>query len=145
MSPLNEVYRVFGELNKTPQPFDLDQYLNEHDEQLSSPRAGESQSPDNHHSKHLTKLLEPSNTFELYSPKPECNADLVDEETELECIWPEKFVGRKLLIELKQLKFNLNYPVVAGAGDLTKSPSNLSFLSQNSPQKSPKHSLINVS
>ena len=145
MSPLNEVYKVFSELNKTPQPFDLDQYLNEHDEQLSSPRIGvDGQSPNNRHHKYLTKLLEPSNTFELYTPKPECNPDLVDEETELGCIWPEKFVGRKLLIELKQLKFNLNYPVFTGASDLTKSTSTQSFCSQNSPLKSPQPTLINV-
>jgi hypothetical protein len=35
----------------------------------------------------------------------------MNEETELQCEWPEPMVGRKLLVEFVQFKLSLNLPV----------------------------------
>ena len=55
--------------------------------------------------------VENLNAFDIY-PKIE-SADFVDEETELECVWPEKSVGRKLLVNFLQFKLNLNLPIIS--------------------------------
>ncbi len=38
---------------------------------------------------------------------------MIDEETELETLLPERPVGRKLLVEFDHFKLNLSYPVIS--------------------------------
>lgn len=40
-------------------------------------------------------------------------SNLVNEETQLETVWPEQPMGRKLLLEFDHLKLNLCYPDTA--------------------------------
>jgi hypothetical protein len=51
------------------------------------------------------------NLFDLY-PKA---TELLEEETELDCTWPEKLVGRKLHLDCQSFKLNLNFPLPASS------------------------------
>lgn len=54
------------------------------------------------------------NPFDLYPAKLE-SGDLFEEETELQCNWPEPEIGRKLLIDFEHFKLNLNLPLCVPA------------------------------
>ncbi|CAF0807517.1 unnamed protein product, partial [Brachionus calyciflorus] len=73
--------------------FDLNKYLNEKDEEL------------------LMKN-EQINPFSLY-PKLEASSQALDEETELECTWPEKSSGKKILLTCQHFKLNLLMPIAS--------------------------------
>ncbi|RNA16405.1 Dedicator of cytokinesis [Brachionus plicatilis] len=67
--------------------FDLNKYLSEKDEELQI-------------------KCEQTNLFNLY----ESNDKFCDEETELECIWPEKITAKKLLLTCNNFQLNLRLP-----------------------------------
>lgn len=52
---------------------------------------------------------------------------MIDEETELQCIWPEHKIGRKILIDFVQFKLNLNLPLSIISNQLLKSTSSSSI------------------
>jgi hypothetical protein len=64
----------------------------------------------------------PVNLFDLY-PKA---TELLDEETELDCTWPEKLVGRKLHLDCQSFKLNLNFPQPTSSS--TNSSTSSSFI-----------------
>lgn len=59
----------------------------------------------------------------------------IDEETELECTWPEKPTGRKVLLSCSNFKLNLNFPIISTANSTKSNLQSLnrkSLASQNS-------------
>lgn len=52
------------------------------------------------------------NLFNLY-PKHESHNQIIDEETELECTWPEKSSARKILLSCQNFKLNLLLPLIS--------------------------------
>jgi hypothetical protein len=90
---------------------DLNKYLNENDDDLLFFHNG---------STTTTKSLNESsqaivfkNPFDLYQKLESNNSEVINDETELECIWPPLKTNRYLLLECKQLKFNINIPIIS--------------------------------
>ena len=52
------------------------------------------------------------NPFNMY-PKLESQSQMIDEETELECTWPEKSTNRKVLLSCHQFKLSLLLPLIS--------------------------------
>jgi hypothetical protein len=70
------------------------------------------------------------NTFDLYT---KTDLDLIDDdETELQCEWPEPLAGRKLLVEFVQFKLSLNLPVSSIFSSSSSSTAMISNAEQSS-------------
>jgi hypothetical protein len=80
-------------------------YLNENEEDLLVDKTENSKAA----SDALYNQIQQVNTFDLYQKQDTA----VDEETELECVYPEKSNSRKLLLTCVQLKMNLYLPYVS--------------------------------
>ena len=84
---------------------DLAKYLNESEEDLLGDRYNQGQK-------------QVSNLFDLF---PKESGELVNEETELECDWPEVEIGRRFLLEFEHFKLNLNLPLMTSGVTSIKS------------------------
>ena len=60
-----------------------------------------------------------TNPFNLY-PKHESHNQIIDEETKLECTWPEKSTARKLLLSCQNFKLNLLLPLISTVDSTVK-------------------------
>lgn len=94
------------ENGKNNHNFDLNKYLNENEEDLLGSKLVSS-------SQGQQQL---NNVFDLF---PKDCAELINEETELECDWPEADIGRSFLLEFEHFKLNLNLPLRTSSNNKT--------------------------
>ncbi len=109
-------------------------YLNEQEEDLLIDRTDKKKSDD------LYNQIQQINTFDFYQK----NDTVIDEETELECMYPEKSVGQKLLLTCAQFKMNLFLPLVSFNTSVKTGPSSTGPRLSSLTQKYDSNSLQSV-
>lgn len=101
------------ENGRNNQNFDLNKYLNENEEDLLGSKSVSSSSSSSQGQQQNQQL---NNLFDLF---PRDCAELINEETELECDWPEADIGRNFLLEFEHFKLNLNLPLRTSSNNKT--------------------------
>ncbi len=87
-------------------------YLNENEDDLLLDKKCHAQ---------YSKYCEQLNLFDLFMRQE--TSDLIDEETELECDWPEQRIGRKFLLDFESFNLNISLPLKSELNNASKSNS----------------------